>query len=123
MSSEVKAHVQAALAANPGLGVASAVAAFHAVLALGTSSGAALVLLPRGLQPDGQPSKCAAVCSHHPSQGVRGHVGRTACAAPARAHVKHAAYRQRGPGGLNVHGRRLLACPLLLLPLLSTVTT
>lgn len=51
--------MQAALAANPGLGVASAVAAFHAVLALGTSSGAALVLLPRGLQPDGQPSKCA----------------------------------------------------------------
>ena len=48
-----------ALSANTSLGVVTAVAAFHAVLGLGLSSGAALVLLPRGLQSDGQPSKYA----------------------------------------------------------------
>ena len=55
--------VQAALSGNPGLGVVTAVAAFHAVLGLGLSSGAALVLLPRGLQADGQLSKCAGAVS------------------------------------------------------------
>ena len=43
---------------SPALGAAVCVAAFHAVIAVGTSSGAVLVLLPRGITSAGQLSGC-----------------------------------------------------------------
>ena len=66
--------IEDALRGGGALGQATCVAAFHAVVAVGTFSGVALVLLPRGIGADGQLSGwvCLVFCMTQMDINVQG---------------------------------------------------